>query len=1068
MYCIKAVYGSYVRIVPSYQEGYRYVPNMYFFRADSNRNIFDIEYFLVGGNSVNVSGIVFKNGEIFNNSFLHYTVSSATDTVEGTAMTDIYGMYYINGIKKGSSIEVIPDYVKLHTVAPLSQIVTNLQADRVLDTFYYTSFSDTIYYSVGGTLFNLPASEQEGLNVVYYINGVEGSDLLFTDTAGKYVIDSLPDGTFVSVIAPDIEGYRVYPSSYTDIQVGPSHYGANFVYIKIDTTVPDTFYCVKGSVSGLPDNRGVTIYCRIINGSTVTTVTAVTGSDSAYSICDLPYGCRVQVSAESRNGFLVHEYYDDILIDDTVFGINFTYESIPDGYYTVTGIVYVSDVATPGIEIYSNIGGSLRSYTTDIWGRYTIVVPERTSFSIHPSYMENYKVTPSGGYSIVQIMENSAYNNFYYDSLSQYDTVSSLCGVLDSLPEALRNGQIVTAIVQGVVYYTLTDADGGYCFMGVPARTVVIVLPPDVSGYEHTPAVRTVDMPSYDTTIPPFVYSSIVKDTLILCGAVSGLPDNSNVLVTYFVDNDINTLRTDSLGIYCIKVVEGDYVRIVPSYQQDYRFEPNMYFFRAYSSEDTFDIEYFPVDSGSITVSGAVVKDGNIFSNAFLHYTLTFGSSAVDAVTMTDIYGMYYINGLAKGSSIEVVPDYVKLHTVTPLLQLAVNLQADRVFDTFYYTSFASADTAFYSVSGTLYGLSASEREGLNIEYFVNSVSGSDLLLTDAAGKYLLDSLRRDMYVSVIAPAVAGYNVYPSSYSNIQPSYYGANFVYIKTEIDTILPHLVEDTARLESVLINGVSLEITDVIHYILPCKDSAGYIDVDYVNVVLMVSEYDTIYSDGLEYTREREYTYTVYMDSKAFYKVDTVIVRSTGIGSTAEQLKHTYIIIVERRFEFYDIVVEYVKDRIFMVNNNRAGNGDYKFAGYKWYVNDMFNGGDTNQMHLSGPGYEYKFSDNPDWLYRVELLTVEGTPLQTCPDKSGVTVYNNVVYPNPAPKAGEIYFANPLDVEDYRTATLYTVQGHKLWQRRSSDVVGGFTAPVVSGAYILLLQGEGGSVRYKVVVK
>jgi hypothetical protein len=553
---------------------------------------------------------------------------------------------------------------------------------------------------------------------------------------------------------------------------------------------------------------------------------------------------------------------------------------------------------------------------------------------------------------------------------------------------------------------------------------------------------------------------------------VSGLSYNGDVLVTYFVGNDMDTLRTDSLGWYCIKAVYGSYVHIIPSYQERYRFVPNMYFFHADSNRNILDIEYISTGSNSVNVSGTALKDNKIFAGIFLHYTLISGADTVKGISMTDSYGKYRINGVKKGSRIEVVSDYVKLHTVAPLSQFVADLQSDSVLDTFYYNSFVSTDTAFYSVSGTLYGLSDSERAGLNVEYYVDGVDGSELLLTDVDGKYILDSLRNDMFVTVTAPSVEGYNVYPSSYRNIQPSYYGANFVYIRKEIDTVILRPVEDTARLESVVINGVSLEITDVIHYVLPCKDSVGYVNDDYVDVVLTVSDHDTIYGNGstdsLEYTYDREYTYTVYMDSKAFYKVDTVTVRSTGLGSTSEQLKHTYIIIVERRFEFYDIVVEYIKDYVFMVNNNPVGNGDYKFAGYRWYVNDVFNGKDTNQTRLSGSGYEYRYGDFPDWLYRVELVTADGMRLQTCPDKSGVTVYSNAIYPNPAPKADEIRFASPIDVDNYRTATLYTAQGHKLWQKRSSEIVGGFTAPNKVGAYILLLQGESGEVRYKIVIK
>jgi hypothetical protein len=1069
VYCVKVAQGDYVRIVPSYQDGYRFIPNMYFLRADSSQSIFDIEYIPVGNGSVTVTGTVLKDGIIFTNTFLHYTVISAIDTVEGIAMTDIYGKYYIHGLEKGSNIQITPDYVKRYTVLPLWQSVNDLQADWVLDTFCYTSSGDTVYYSVGGTLYGLSPVEQEGLNIVYYVDGIEGSDLLFTDVDGRYIIDSLPDSTYVSVIAPVVEGYSVYPSSYSNITVRPSYYGANFVYSKIDTVSnreTDTFYCIKGRVYGLPDNTNVTIHYRVTDSTNITSSTVVTVSDSTYSICRLPYGSRVQVSAESKDGFMVHEFYGNIFVTDTVVGIDFHYESIPAGYYTATGIVYVNGSPTPGVEVYSNISNSLRSYTTDIYGKYTIVVPERTTFSIHPSYMSGYKVNPSGGYSIVQILENSGDNNFYYSPLTAFDTVNDLCGSIEGLTDDLLNGQIVTAIVHGVVYYSSTDVQGRYCFRGVPARSTVVVLPPDVASYEHNPAILTVEMPIYDTVVVPFVYTSLLKDTVTLCGTVIGLPDNGNVLVTYFVNNSVDTLYTNAAGEYCIKAVEGDYVRIIPSYQDGYRFVPNMYFFRAYTNENIFDIEYISVDTNvSVNISGVVVKDGELFANAFLHYTITSGNDTIDEVSMTDIYGTYHISGVEKGGNVEVVPDYVKYHTVTPLSQFEGNLQNNKVLDTFYYTS--SDDTVYYSVRGALFGLSLVEQDGLNIVYSVNDAEGSDLLFTGADGKNILDSLQDGVSVTVTAPVVAGYSVYPLSHTDIRvgPSYNGANFVYKKVN-DTVIVPPDADTARLEGVVIGGEIQEITDTIHYILECDDERTSVDV-----VLAVSEYDTVYFGGsagttLTLTGEREYTYTVDMSAKALYRVDTVIVKSTVAGM-AGQVMHTYIVIVEKRFKFYDIVNEYIKDRVFMVNNNSNINGGYEFISYRWYIDDVFNGKDTNQTLLSGPGYEYKFSNNRNLRYRVELLTVDGTPLQTCSDVSGVTVYPNAVYPNPAPKMGEMHFVNPQSVEDYHTATLYTVQGHKIWQKQAAEIGKGFTTPNVSGAYILLLQGKNGTVRYKVVV-
>ena len=227
--------------------------------------------------------------------------------------------------------------------------------------------------------------------------------------------------------------------------------------------------------------------------------------------------------------------------------------------------------------------------------------------------------------------------------------------VLSGLSYDQERGHIVTAVVQGVVHYVTTGSRASYCFGGIEAHSNVIVMAPDIAGYEHTPAVRTLEMPAHDTIIPPFVYTPLLRDSVTLCGTVSGLNDNGDILITYFVDNALDTLHTDSTGIYCIKVVKGSYVRIVPSYQEGYRFVPNMYFVRADSSENIFDIEYISVSDG-LLVSGTVLKDGVIFTNTFLHYTITSETDTVEGIAMTDIHGKYYIHGLEKGISMHIMP----------------------------------------------------------------------------------------------------------------------------------------------------------------------------------------------------------------------------------------------------------------------------------------------------------------------------------------------------------------------------------------------------------------------------
>jgi hypothetical protein len=848
--------------------------------------------------------------------------------------------------------------------------------------------------------------------------------------------------------------------------------GCDSIYQTINLTVTqcavDTFYCLQGWVSGLPDNAGVRIHYRVIDTASITALSTLTAPDGSYSICGLRKGVLVQPSAESIDGFMVQEYYGDIRITDTVRGINFHYDSIPDGYYAATGIVYVDGVARAGAEIYCNTGGigdagTLRPYITNSYGKYTVILPKRSSFSLHPSYISGYSVSPAGGYSIQQISANISGNDFHYTPLSADDTVSWLVGALEGLPDSEQQNRTVTAIVQGTVYYVSSGIRGGYFFKGIPAHSSVMVIPPVAGGYICTPALQMLTMPSKDTIIAPFVYSREVKDTVTLCGKVTGLPDNGNILVTCFINSTLDTLRTKPNGTYCINAVEGDYVRIIPSNQSGYRFMPGMYAVRADSSKSIYDIVYMAVDSNSVNISGTVLKDGNIFDGAFVRYTINATGGNTSGVAITDAYGRYYINGVERGSEITVTPDYVLLHRVSPQNQIIDNLEKDSVLETFNYVSFA--DSVYYSVSGTLYGLPAGKQSNLNIEYYVNGALSSSLLFTDVNGRYSIDSIADRSYIRVKAPQVDGYNVYPSEYTSIgvSPSYYGANFVYSAKQ-DTVTVPQLSDTAKLESLTIGGESQVITDIIRYVLPCDDTRTSIDV-----VLKVSQYDTIYGNGtttaLTYTDEYEYTYTVDISANALYRGDTITVVSTGSG-TAGQLTHRYIITVEKRFAFYDVVTEYIENRIFMVINNPNNNGGYRFSSYRWYRNDILCG--TEQTLSSGPGYESRFSDSPNARYRVDLLTVDGTALRTCEGKSGVTVYTPAIYPNPVRKGSTVRFTGSINTDVYKNAVLYSVQGRKIWELPASRIAEGFSTPSAVGTYILILSGENGSARFKLIVE
>jgi hypothetical protein len=260
---------------------------------------------------------------------------------------------------------------------------------------------------------------------------------------------------------------------------------------------------------------------------------------------------------------------------------------------------------------------------------------------------------------------------------------------------------------------------------------------------------------------------------------------------------------------------------------------------------------------------------------------------------------------------------------------------------------------------------------------------------------------------------------------------------------------------------VNGVSQVISDTVHYVLPCGYGSSSVDV-----VFTVSASDTVF--GYAGTgNDREYRYTVDLSRKAVYHVDSVVIESTIPASIfAGGLRHTYYIAVEKRFEFYDIVSEYV-DNILVVNNNPLTNGGYSFVRYQWYMNDVPVG--VRQDYSAGS--TGLLSNNASTLYRVEMLTDEGVSLRTCANVSGVTVNYSSIYPNPVPAGGSVHFTNVKLLEKYTHAVLYSSSGVVMWEGVPSGLSSlGLTVPARSGTYVLVLSGSsrGDVVKYKVVVK
>jgi hypothetical protein len=425
-----------------------------------------------------------------------------------------------------------------------------------------------------------------------------------------------------------------------------------------------------------------------------------------------------------------------------------------------------------------------------------------------------------------------------------------------------------------------------------------------------------------------------------------------------------------------------------------------------------------------------------------LSYVLS-ESVAVDGVAV------WSLCGVAVGSHLSIFAESLEGYSVVESYNEVLIDDTLRGMD-FHYRSL---DTALF-LCGNISGLP--DIGGVEILYSVNSSLYT--VHTDISGDYCINVSIGDN-VRIIAGIVIDYTVTPQMYSfNVDSlsSDVSYDFVYMKSHVP-----LEADSVYIVSITVDGVSQVVSDTVHYVLPCGSALGSVDV-----VFTVSADDTVF--GYAGTgNDREYRYTVDLSRNAVYHADAVVIETTASSSVATGgLRHTYYIAVEKRFEFYDIVTEYV-DNVLFVNNNPLTNGGYSFVQYEWYRDDVLVGIDQDYS----AGFTGLLSDNPFAVYRVEMLTDEGVPLRTCADVSGTTVDYSSIYPNPVPAGGSVHFTNVKLLERYTHAVLYSSSGVVMWEGVPSGLSSlGLTVPARSGTYVLVLSGSsrGDVVRYKLIIK
>jgi hypothetical protein len=258
----------------------------------------------------------------------------------------------------------------------------------------------------------------------------------------------------------------------------------------------------------------------------------------------------------------------------------------------------------------------------------------------------------------------------------------------------------------------------------------------------------------------------------------------------------------------------------------------------------------------------------------------------------------------------------------------------------------------------------------------------------------------------------------------------------------------VNDNTKVISVVARYGDAELTSKDYWLIPCDSSIQSVEF----TVTTEAEDAKVFYDG-----EEGSTFTVSTDRADVYAVPYTVRSSSG-------REEQYLLYVERRFAFREIV-EQMFNNILYIKNNYEYNGGYSFVGYKWYKEGEQI--DTGQYYVAG-----KRDDVIDYnsRYTAEMLTTEGKVMHVCWGtfaKAAAPVSVLSAYPNPVLKGGSVkiicppnYFDKQPSVNVQVVNSTGSIVGRQTISAGNTEI----SLPAVSGTYLILVNTD----MVKVVVK
>ncbi len=167
----------------------------------------------------------------------------------------------------------------------------------------------------------------------------------------------------------------------------------------------------------------------------------------------------------------------------------------------------------------------------------------------------------------------------------------------------------------------------------------------------------------------------------------------------------------------------------------------------------------------------------------------------------------------------------------------------------------------------------------------------------------------------------------------------------------------LNNDASLEAIIINGTLFSNpSQTINYTINCDNQTDAVLIELIN------------NTGASFSPAQEFD--VDTPQPGIYRQEVLITAQDGITT------RDYLIIIERQFEFNDIV-EQKFNNLLVVNNNPLNNGGYNFIAYEWFKNG--NSVSTEQFFSEGPDRSDVL--DPNALYSVQVTLSNGDIIRTC---------------------------------------------------------------------------------------